>query len=363
MLRDHGADVLEVPVSRWVPHPDRAALDRAVLAAHSFDWILFAHPCAVDFFLARFLQARDDLRELGPVRLGTYGPMTAEKLREWHLRPAAVSADHKTPLILEALAQCGGVRGQRFLVLRGDTAQERVPEALSDQGARVEVAPCYAIEPEPDDTAGRGADLLENGADWLVFASGLAIEHFHERFDLPQLASRFPGLRVALAGESIQWALDRLGLKPSVIARPNDVNDLANRIVSAETGPGTRKRKLETWTRITERNYEILGLARPGRASLERQAIEPGGQTGRRGIGQAEPERRRLGREDGQIGPPRRRQLVCRLQGVAAVQRGVELEGDLAEAEVLDAIQPGCHGHVHHRRGGHAAVVVIGDRL
>jgi uroporphyrinogen III methyltransferase / synthase len=236
-LRDKGAEVLEVPVSRWLPHPDRAPLDRALAQLDSYDWILFANQLGVDFFLERLLQVHGDLRRLGPARLGAYGPRTGQRLREWHLHPAAEAADHKTPLIVGAITQCGDVRGKRFLVLRGAFATERVPEALEKLGAVVEVVPCYAVEPETEDLTSGAAALAEEGADWIVFASGLAIEHFHERFNLTGLMARFPGTRLALASESVQWALDKLALAPSAVSLPDDAEGLVNEIIQAEAAP------------------------------------------------------------------------------------------------------------------------------
>jgi uroporphyrinogen III methyltransferase/synthase len=233
-LRERGADVLEVPATRWVPHPDRARLDKALAELASYDWILFANPLGLEFFFERFFQVHDDLRQLGTARLGAYGPRSGQKLREWRLQPAAVAADHKTPLILEAITQCGSVKGQRFLILRGDAAFEKVPEALAELGAMVDVVPCYAVEPEQEDLTGGAASLADQGADWIVFASGLAIEHFHGRFDLPGLMARFPGMRLAIASPTVQWALDRLGLTPSAIGRPDDADDMVNTIVQAE---------------------------------------------------------------------------------------------------------------------------------
>lgn len=233
-LRERGAEVLEVPATRWVPHPDRARLDKALRELESYDWILFTNPLGIEFFFERFFQVHNDLRQLGPARLGAYGPRTGQKLREWRLQPAAVAADHKTPLIIEAITKCGSVRGQRFLVLRGDSAFENVPEALSELGAVVDVVPCYAVEPETEDLTGGAAALVEGGADWIVFASGLAIEHFHERFDLPGLMARFPGTRLAIASPTVQWALDRLALSPAAISKPDDAEDLVNAIVKAE---------------------------------------------------------------------------------------------------------------------------------
>ncbi|MGO8930699.1 MAG: uroporphyrinogen-III C-methyltransferase [Limisphaerales bacterium] len=233
-LRERGADVLEVPATRWVPHPDRARLDKAFAELASYDWILFTNPLGIEFFFERFFQVHNDLRQLGPARLGAYGPRTGQKLREWRLQPAAVAADHKTRLIIEAITKCGNVQGQRFLVLRGDSAFEKVPEALAKLGAVVDVVLCYAVEPETEDLTGGAAALVEAGADWIVFASGLAIEHFHQRFDLPGLLARFPGTRLAIASPTVQWALDRLGLTPAAISRPDDAEDLVNAILEAE---------------------------------------------------------------------------------------------------------------------------------
>jgi uroporphyrinogen III methyltransferase/synthase len=234
-LRERGAEVLEVPATRWVPHPEQAGLDKVLAQLRSYDWILFTNPQGIDFFFERLLQVHHDLRQLGPARLGAYGPRTGQRLRDWHLQPAAVAADHKTPLILEAITKCGSVRGQRFLVLRGDVAHEKVPEALEALGAVVDVVPCYSAVPETEDLTGGAAALVEGGADWIVFASGLAIEHFHERFDLPGMMARFPGTRLAIASETIQWALEKHGLTPSAIAKPNDADDLVNAIIRADS--------------------------------------------------------------------------------------------------------------------------------
>jgi len=94
--------------------------------------------------------------------------------------------------------------------------------------------PCYAVEPETEDLTGGAAALVEGGAGWIVFASGLAIEHFHGRFDLPGLIERFPGTQLAIASPTVQWALDKLGLTPAAIGKPDDAEDMVNAILLAE---------------------------------------------------------------------------------------------------------------------------------
>ncbi len=233
-LRERGAEVLEVPASRWIPHPDTATLDQTIARLGSYDWILFSNQLGVDFFLQRLLQTHGDLRALGPARLGAYGPLTGDKIRQWHLQPAAIAADHKTPLIMDSILKCGSVRGQRFLILRGEEATEKVPEALAALGAHVDVVPCFATVPETDAPGGAIESMLEHGADWFIFASGLAIEHFHERFNLPGLLARFPQARVAIASSTIEWALEKLNVQPAVIAQPNDVQSMLEGVVGAE---------------------------------------------------------------------------------------------------------------------------------
>ncbi len=237
-LEARGAEVWQLPATQWFPHPD---LDQALVNLKHYDWILFSHQLAVQFFFERLRDRFGDLRSLGNARLGAYGPLTGKAIRQWHLTPVAVAADHKTPLILEAVLKHGPVYGQKFLIIRGDEAQEHVPEALEKLGAQVDVAKAFAVEPERQHEP-LLARLREEGADWLVFASGLAIEHLDDRLNLRDFLARFPATRLALASSTVEWALDERGLHATVMAQPNDAEDLASRIAeatAADVGSGT----------------------------------------------------------------------------------------------------------------------------
>jgi uroporphyrinogen III methyltransferase / synthase len=228
-LQARGAEVWQLPATRWFPHPD---LDRALVNLKHYDWVLFSHQLGVQFFFEHLVNKLGDLRSLGNARLGAYGPLTGKAIRKWHLIPAAVAADHKTPLIMNAVLRHGPVRNQRFLVIRGDEAQEHVPEALEELGARVDVARAFAVATETSDEPLLGR-LREEGADWLVFSSGLAVEHLNARLGLHDYLSRFPATRLALASRTVEWALEERGLHATVTAQPNDAEDLATRIAEA----------------------------------------------------------------------------------------------------------------------------------
>lgn len=238
-LTEKGAEVFEIPASQCLSNADSALTDTTLARLNSYDWILFTNPVTIDLFLTRLLRTHGDLRALGPARLGTYGPMTAEKLQAWHLKPCAVPADHKTALILDAVLKSGSVTGLKFLIVSGEGATEKVPEGLRELGAQVDVLPIYTLEPEVRTGATELKRFNQQGADWIVFASRVAIEHFHKRFDLRAILKSFPQTRIAVASSAIKEALEKLGLAPSVIAEPGDVQGLVNKIIiktEIETG-------------------------------------------------------------------------------------------------------------------------------
>jgi len=234
-LRARGARPLQVPVTRWLPPPNPARYDAALAKAHAraYDWILFSNPHTVHYFFKRYRELFGNVRGLAGGRMGAYGPMTGKALRAMRVKPAAVAADHKTKLILEAVKP---VKGQRFLVIRGDSkhATENVPQALKKLGACVDVLQGYAVEVDTRDLTGAAADMLQNGADWLVFSSALAIQHFNRRFNTRSLLRRFPNLRVAVTNITLCPALKKTGIPipPPVIARPNDPRDLLKKILA-----------------------------------------------------------------------------------------------------------------------------------
>ncbi|MFI7585767.1 uroporphyrinogen-III synthase [Spongisporangium articulatum] len=92
-LRGAGADVVPVPVYRWGPAPDPAAVDRAVgqVCTGGYDAAVFASAPGVRAFLdaARRLERYAEVLEAlrGPVVPAAVGPVTAAPLREVGLEP------------------------------------------------------------------------------------------------------------------------------------------------------------------------------------------------------------------------------------------------------------------------------------
>jgi len=84
-LRALGADVLELPTIRIEPPTDLREFGELVQDAHTYDWIVFSSPNGVDAFFEMFFKLYDDAREIGGAKIAAIGPVTAQRVRDFHL--------------------------------------------------------------------------------------------------------------------------------------------------------------------------------------------------------------------------------------------------------------------------------------
>ncbi len=240
LLRERGADVLEVPCLRLAPPRQREPLVEALAGLGSYDWIVFTSANGVTAFFDHFFRAYEDLRCLGLVRLAAVGPGTAAQLRALHLKVDLVPPEAVAREIARELAREGSLENLRILLLRAEVATPELPRLLEEAGAIVDDIACYRTEAETEDWNGDAARLLTEGADWLTFASGSAARHFHARFNLDTLRARFPRLRVASIGPETSRVLAGLGCRVDAEARPHTFEGLVQALEESRgAGGGT----------------------------------------------------------------------------------------------------------------------------
>lgn len=232
-LADRGAEVIEIPTIRIVPPDDKHSLVEAMAGLGEYDWVIFTSPNGVTQFFDYFFKSRDDIRELGALRLAAVGPSTAARLKELHLHVDLMPDEYVSSKIAAAFKQYQDVENVRMLLLRAQVANRELTQALEDLGAIVDDVAVYKTVAETDDAGGMAAKLSEVGADWLTFASGSSVENFHTRFDLPALLKRFPNMNVASIGPETSKALGKLSIQPKVEARPHTIEGLVTAIENA----------------------------------------------------------------------------------------------------------------------------------
>ncbi|MCX6924680.1 MAG: uroporphyrinogen-III C-methyltransferase [Verrucomicrobia bacterium] len=236
-LRDHGAEVLEVPTIKLEPPTHREELVDALLELNAYDWLVFTSPNGVSKFFEYFFKRFHDMRDLGGARIAAVGPATAKKLQELHLQVDLMPDEALGLEIARAFAKFESIENLKICLLRAEVANRELPEALEALGAIVDDVACYQTVAEKEDATGAAARLLADGADWVAFTSGSTVAHFHSRFDLPGLLQKFPQLKTVAIGPETSKALAALGLKPNLEAKQHTIDGLVAALL-AEQAPG-----------------------------------------------------------------------------------------------------------------------------
>src|SRR6266403_5480641 len=224
-LRALGAHVFELPTIRIEPPTDLREFAELVQDAHGYDWIVFTSANGVEAFFEIFFKLFDDAREIGGARLAAIGPVTAQRLKDFHLHVDLQPDEFVAEAVVREFRKQGGVENLRVLLVRAEKGRDVLPRQLSALGAIVDEGFAYRTVPETGDTTGARRQLLEEGADLITFTSSSTVENF--------LALGLPwpkGMRVASIGPiTSKTARDR-GLKVDVEASSHDIDGLVQAI-------------------------------------------------------------------------------------------------------------------------------------
>lgn len=222
LLRELGAEVIEMPVIRIEPPRDRLAFGELVQEAHSYDWLIFSSPNGVDAFFELFFKIYDDARALGGAFIAALGAGTAAKVREYHL-----GVDLQPDLsIAEGLVQAfeekaGSLDNLRMLWVKAEHTRDVISKGLVTKGAILDEAIAYRTVAETEDRLGVNRRFAEEGADILTFTSASTAEHFAKLgLPLPR------GLKIASIGPVTSKALEKSGLWVDAEAVTHDIPGL-----------------------------------------------------------------------------------------------------------------------------------------
>ncbi|MEM0913400.1 MAG: uroporphyrinogen-III C-methyltransferase [Planctomycetota bacterium] len=232
-LAELGAEVIEAPTIETVPPADASAVEAAVAAIDSFDWVVLTSATGVSALADRLTAAGKDARALGGVRVAAVGEATAEALRE----RLAIAADLLPPdangeALAEAMLAAGVSAGDRCLLLRADIARPALPRLLTEAG--VDVTEAVAYETRPIETLEPAAvEALRDGrVDWAAFTSGSTARNLAVLLGDDGTAW-MRRVRVASIGPVTSEAVASCGWGVAVEAAEASVGSLAEAIAAA----------------------------------------------------------------------------------------------------------------------------------
>lgn len=179
MLRERGAEVLELPAIRTVPVQDMAPVDAAIeaLAGGGYDWLVFTSPSGVDIFFDRLI-ARHDLRALAGAKLAAIGQGTRKALLKYGLKadflPSVYDGETLGRELREACAP-----SSRILIPRAAIGnRELIEELEKGEGFTVTDVATYDTQYETSDLIDVRGALGRGDVDIAVFTSASTVRGF-----------------------------------------------------------------------------------------------------------------------------------------------------------------------------------------
>ena len=227
LLRDLGAEVLQVSLIRFDPPDSWEAADRALSRLGRYSLIVFTSANAVEFFLRRLEARGRESGALSRIPLAAVGPKTAGTLRRHGLAVEVVPDEFVAEGLLAAL-KGKSLEGSEVLVPRAEEAREALVEELERRGARVTVAPVYRTV-RADENREALVSALEAGLDMVTFTASSTVRHFMDLLGR-DAAALMRGVRIACIGRITADTARARGLCPDVVPEHSTVPDLAKAI-------------------------------------------------------------------------------------------------------------------------------------
>jgi uroporphyrinogen III methyltransferase/synthase len=231
LLREHGAEPVEVPTIQIAPPGSWEALDRAIADIRSYGWLIFTSVNGVQTFFERFERQGRPLADLRAHKICAIGPATATALQARGLLVDVMPGEYRAEAVVESLSAFP-ITGSRMLIPRAAVARDVLPRALAARGARVDVVEAYRTIPPANGLDPDAWRLLERRAvDVVTFTSSSTVTNFAllvGEVDLPRLLR---DTVVACIGPVTADTARAFGLTPTIVAREYTIPALARAIV------------------------------------------------------------------------------------------------------------------------------------
>ncbi|MEZ4730617.1 MAG: hydroxymethylbilane synthase [Caldilineaceae bacterium] len=227
-----GATPLLMPTIRIEPLTDLTALDDALRASHQYGWLVVTSVNSVAIVGERLCACGLTTRDLAHLQIVAVGPATADALDQYGLTPTFVPERFTADEIAAGLqALIGDLSEVRILLPQAEIARQKLAEALTEQGAQVDVIPIYQTLPAP--LAASALAELQQGVDILTFTSGSTVRNFVQGLSLGGLTlDCLHTATIACIGLQTAAAAQELGLHVDLVATEHTIDGLVDALVA-----------------------------------------------------------------------------------------------------------------------------------
>lgn len=176
LLTEAGATVIEMPTLEIGPPSSWDELDDAIAHLDDFDWLILTSTNAVDYFIQRLREKRED-DALVEIQVAVVGEKTAARLEQLGIRPDFIPPDFIADSLVTNFPE--RLNGLRILFPRVESGgRDVLIKEFTNQGATVRQVAAYesGCPAEIDPVA--LAALRDRQIDIVTFASSKTVKHF-----------------------------------------------------------------------------------------------------------------------------------------------------------------------------------------
>ncbi len=230
LLREQGAEVIEVPTIEIRPPDSYAPLDEALRKVLSYDWLILTSVNGVDALFERLEAVGFDETALQHLKIAAIGPATEQAVADHGLVVDLMPERYVAEEVVRLLRK--HVRSQRVLLVRAKVARDVIPNELTAAGAKVDVVEAYeTIVPEHSK-----AKLQQVFADErkkpeiITFTSSSTVRNFLALILGTDIPRKLPGVQFASIGPVTSETLREYSLPVSIEAEDYTMEGLVEAI-------------------------------------------------------------------------------------------------------------------------------------
>lgn len=233
LLKEEGADVLEIPFIEIRPAQSYEALDKAIENLLAYDWLILTSVNGVKAFFSRLEKQGKSEADLLHLKIVAIGPATAKAIEKHGIPVDIVPDEYVAEAVVEEMR--GQVKGERVLLVRAKVARDVIPNALRELGAKVHVMEAYeTVVPESSRTAILEALNSDNRPAVITFTSSSTVKNFVELVGRETIESGLLGnVKLASIGPVTSATLKELGLRVDIEAKEYTIPGLVEAILKA----------------------------------------------------------------------------------------------------------------------------------
>jgi len=233
LLKEEGADVLEIPFIEIRPAQSYEALDKAIENLLAYDWLILTSVNGVKALFSRLEKQGKSEADLLHLKIVAIGPATAKAIEKHGIPVDIMPDEYVAEAVVEEMRN--QVKGERVLLVRAKVARDVIPNALRELGAKVHVMEAYeTVVPEASRTTILEALNSDKKPSVITFTSSSTVKNFVELVGQETISSGLlDGVKLASIGPVTSSTLKDLGLRVDVEAEEYTIPGLVEAILKA----------------------------------------------------------------------------------------------------------------------------------